>query len=111
MSLQVDCTAETKVCHDNEVKGYPTLKFFSPGFEPSKYNGKRDYASLEKFIEEKMSIKKVMFYLTNGKHCGYPLLMLYTQYYKLNYRLTKEKYSILEKTKIIIKTFHCQKYK
>ncbi|XP_022088901.1 thioredoxin domain-containing protein 5-like isoform X2 [Acanthaster planci] len=55
---KVDCTAETKVCHENEVKGYPTLKFFNPGHETVKYTGSRNFGSLEKFMFERLDKKK-----------------------------------------------------
>ncbi|XP_033640968.1 thioredoxin domain-containing protein 5-like [Asterias rubens] len=72
---KVDCTAQTKVCHENDVKGYPTLKFFNPGFEPAKHTGKRDYASLEKFIEEKVNVKKDVPPPPAAKHGLYELTM------------------------------------
>ncbi|GBC08909.1 hypothetical protein RclHR1_08490003 [Rhizophagus clarus] len=36
----VDCTAETELCAEHEVKGYPTLKVFKDG-KASEYNGGR----------------------------------------------------------------------
>ncbi|XP_043246793.1 thioredoxin domain-containing protein 5 homolog [Amphibalanus amphitrite] len=52
---RVDCTTDSSVCSDNEVTGYPTLKFFSKdGGEPVKYKGARDLPSLEKFIKEQL---------------------------------------------------------
>ena len=52
---RVDCTTDASVCSDNEVTGYPTLKFFrKDGGEPIKYKGTRDLPSLEKFIQEQL---------------------------------------------------------
>ncbi|XP_038051895.1 thioredoxin domain-containing protein 5-like [Patiria miniata] len=55
---KVDCIKETKVCHENDVKGYPTLKFFNPGKQPAKYTGKRDFENLERFMLEQLDKKK-----------------------------------------------------
>ena len=54
---KVDCTVETSVCSDNDVTGYPTLKFFEKdGKDDSaeKYRGGRDKDSLVKFINKKL---------------------------------------------------------
>jgi len=52
---KVDCTEETSLCSDQDVTGYPTLKFFKDGPEMGvKYRGKRDQKSLERFIDEQM---------------------------------------------------------
>ena len=54
---KVDCTVDTEVCSDNDVTGYPTLKFFKKDEEASKaekYRGGRDLDSLVKFINKKM---------------------------------------------------------
>jgi hypothetical protein len=37
---KVDCTAETELCAEHEVKGYPTLKVFKDG-KATEYNGGR----------------------------------------------------------------------
>ena len=37
---KVDCTAETELCAENDIKGYPTLKLFKDG-NVSEYNGGR----------------------------------------------------------------------
>lgn len=54
---KVDCTVETSVCSDNDVTGYPTLKFFKKdGGDDSaeKYRGGRDMENLAKFINKKL---------------------------------------------------------
>ncbi|EXX78145.1 protein disulfide isomerase PDI1 [Rhizophagus irregularis DAOM 197198w] len=38
---KVDCTAETELCAEHEIKGYPTLKVFKDG-KASEYNGGRE---------------------------------------------------------------------
>ncbi|KAK2720955.1 thioredoxin domain-containing protein 5-like [Artemia franciscana] len=48
---QVDCTVETALCSDNDVTGYPTLKYFKVGSEAvERYRGPRDLPSLDNFI-------------------------------------------------------------
>ncbi|XP_071957200.1 thioredoxin domain-containing protein 5-like [Antedon mediterranea] len=52
---KVDCTVETQLCADNGVKGYPTLKFFSPNADEALlFKGKRDIDNLESFIREQL---------------------------------------------------------
>jgi len=54
---KVDCTVATSLCSEQDVTGYPTLKFFKSGAEKDdgvKYRGNRDAASLEKFIADKL---------------------------------------------------------
>lgn len=56
---KVDCTVETSVCSDQDVTGYPTLKFFKKDVEEGeKYRGRRDLDSLVKFINKKMGIEQ-----------------------------------------------------
>lgn len=52
----VDCTVEKDLCSQYGVRGYPTIKYFSgsTAAEGDKYEGARDYASLEKFASENL---------------------------------------------------------
>ncbi|XP_069692492.1 thioredoxin domain-containing protein 5 homolog isoform X2 [Periplaneta americana] len=52
---KVDCTADTSLCSDHDVTGYPTLKFFKAGeSEAVKFRGARDISSLTVFINEQL---------------------------------------------------------
>jgi thioredoxin domain-containing protein 5 len=57
---KVDCTVETAVCSDNDVTGYPTLKFFKKDSEEAaeKYRGGRDLENLVKFINKEMGLEQ-----------------------------------------------------
>jgi protein disulfide-isomerase-like protein len=47
----VDCTKERDVCSKQGVRGYPTLKLFTPGnAEGTKYAGGRDLAALSDYL-------------------------------------------------------------
>ena len=53
----VDCTVETnkKLCEDHGVKGYPTIKYYTPGDRAGEvYEGERDLKSLKAHAEEKL---------------------------------------------------------
>lgn len=59
---KVDCTVDSKVCSDQDVTGYPTLKFFKVGSdEPVKFRGTRDLPSLTSFINEQLGSVSVIF--------------------------------------------------
>jgi len=50
----VDCTVEGNkdLCEAQGVKGYPTIKYYTPGdTEGTNYEGERDLKSLKKFIK------------------------------------------------------------
>jgi len=55
----VDCTSDggKEVCNDAGVKGYPTIKYFTAetGEDGESYSGARDFAGLNKFVEEKLA--------------------------------------------------------
>lgn len=52
----VDCTSnEAKtLCEENDVKGFPTIKYFTPdmGKDGSTYSGGRTYEELKKFVDD-----------------------------------------------------------
>lgn len=48
----INCQTSRNVCNDFQVQGYPALHLFFNGRIVEKYNGKRDLASLEKFVEK-----------------------------------------------------------
>eukprot|EP00057_Strongylocentrotus_purpuratus_P001737 XP_001201177.1 PREDICTED: thioredoxin domain-containing protein 5 [Strongylocentrotus purpuratus] len=52
---KVDCTEETKLCSEHGVTGYPTLKLYKKDKEPLKYKGKRDFATLDAYIEKELN--------------------------------------------------------
>lgn len=55
-----DCTADAKdLCSDYDVKGYPTIKYFSSetAEKGDDYQGGRDFASLKKFVEDTLEVK------------------------------------------------------
>ena len=50
----VDCTVEDnkKLCEDQGVKGYPTIKYYNPGDRAGEvYEGERDLKSLKAFVK------------------------------------------------------------
>jgi len=53
---KVDCDAHKSVCKDNDVSGYPTLKWFSSSGEVEKYDGGRNAEEIIGFINDKLSL-------------------------------------------------------
>ena len=53
----VDCTVETDLCGEKEVRGYPTIMYYTAetGRDGEKYQGGRDFDSLSKFVEDNLS--------------------------------------------------------
>ncbi|KAK3580221.1 hypothetical protein CHS0354_012748 [Potamilus streckersoni] len=54
---KVDCTVDTKVCVDQQVRGYPTVKFFNMELNNKVvlYRGNRDLDSLQKFVMDELA--------------------------------------------------------
>lgn len=52
---KVDCTVDNEVCNEQDVTGYPTLKFYKLGdTQGVKFRGTRDLPSLTTFINEQL---------------------------------------------------------
>jgi len=47
---KVDCTKHQSVCQEQEVRGYPTLAYFSSGKKVETYKGARTLAELKDFV-------------------------------------------------------------
>ena len=64
-----DCTASGKeLCNDNDVRGYPTIKYFNgeTGPKGADYSGGRDFDSLKKFVEDNLEVKCLLIELNKG---------------------------------------------
>ncbi|CAG4964456.1 unnamed protein product [Colias eurytheme] len=56
---QMDCTKYPKLCHENDITGYPTLLYFPKNsFSPIEYKGTRDLPSLTLFLSEVFTMGK-----------------------------------------------------
>ena len=55
----VDCTVESDLCGKYDVKGYPTIKYFTAESEEkgSDYSGGRTYDDLKKFVADTLEVK------------------------------------------------------
>jgi len=55
----VDCTAgdNKELCNSNGVNGFPTLNIYKDGAMVEEYNGKRDLAQLQEFVEKQLTDK------------------------------------------------------
>lgn len=55
----VDCTVDAAkaLCEEQEVKGFPTIKYFNETNNPqgAKYEGGRDFKSLKKFVKKTLN--------------------------------------------------------
>lgn len=52
---KIDCTTDAKICSEQDVTGYPTLKFFKIGGEEAvRFKGTRDLPTLTNFINEQL---------------------------------------------------------
>ena len=55
----VDCTVEQDLCQKYDVKGYPTIKYFTADSPAtgSDYQGGRDFDSLKSFVSDTLEVK------------------------------------------------------
>lgn len=52
---KVDCTTDSAVCSEQDITGYPTLKFYKVGDDNGvRFRGTRDLPSLTNFINEQL---------------------------------------------------------
>ncbi|XP_056632365.1 thioredoxin domain-containing protein 5 homolog [Diorhabda carinulata] len=52
---KVDCTTDNEVCSEQDITGYPTLKFYKVGdSEGVRFKGTRDLPSITNFINEQL---------------------------------------------------------
>ncbi|XP_055617514.1 thioredoxin domain-containing protein 5 homolog [Toxorhynchites rutilus septentrionalis] len=54
---RVDCTIDGDLCSEQDVTGYPTLKFFNGNQEAVKYRGARELEAFESFIREQLGLE------------------------------------------------------
>lgn len=54
----VDCSKESELCAENDVKGYPTIYYYTNGGRTREsYSGGRDIVDLESFVNDKLAVK------------------------------------------------------
>ena len=55
----VDCTVESDLCGEYDVKGYPTIKYFTAETDAkgADYSGARDFDGLKEFVGETLEVK------------------------------------------------------
>ena len=55
----VDCTVESSLCSDYDVKGYPTIKYFTAetSEKGDDYAGCRSFDDLKKFVSDTLEVK------------------------------------------------------
>ena len=55
---KMDCTVEKNFCNEQNIRGYPTLKYWNPNTEDldqgDRYTSSRDYDRLKTFIDENL---------------------------------------------------------
>ena len=55
----VDCTVEADLCSQYDVKGYPTIKYFTSETDAkgADYSGGRSFDDLKKFVADTLEVK------------------------------------------------------
>ncbi|XP_058820721.1 thioredoxin domain-containing protein 5 homolog [Topomyia yanbarensis] len=54
---RVDCTNDGDICSEQDVTGYPTLKFFKASEDAVKYRGARDLDAFTAFLREQLGLE------------------------------------------------------
>jgi protein disulfide-isomerase A6 len=65
----VDCTVESDLCGKYDVKGYPTIKYFTAETDEkgADYSGGRSFDDLKKFVADTLEVKCL---LDNDEGCS-----------------------------------------
>ena len=53
----VDCTVEQDLCSKHDVKGYPTIKYYTQEDGAQDYQGGRSFDDLKTFVSETLEVK------------------------------------------------------